>query len=98
MCRMMLFVKSENVVHAGSEIKLMEYTGRIERGVVVFDKKPRLAEGTPVRVQPVPGRRGKKRAASELGEMLLSFAGKAKGLPDDMAENHDHYLYGTPKR
>jgi hypothetical protein len=35
--------------------------------------------------------------ASELGEVLLSFAGKAKGLPHDMAENRDHYLYGTPK-
>jgi hypothetical protein len=96
----MLSVRSKNVVHTGFglEMTLMEYTGKIERGVVVFDKKPRLAEGTSVRVQPVSTQPGKKRAASELGEMLLSFAGKAKGLPDDMAENHDHYLYGTPKR
>jgi hypothetical protein len=25
-------------------------------------------------------------------------AGKAVGLPEDLAENHDHYLHGLPKR
>jgi hypothetical protein len=33
-----------------------------------------------------------------LGQALLEFAGTAEGLPTDMAENHDHYLYGVPKR
>ena len=33
-----------------------------------------------------------------LGEMLLRHAGKAVGLPEDMAAQHDHYLHGTPKR
>ena len=28
----------------------------------------------------------------------LKFAGTAKGLPPDMAENHDHYLHGMPKK
>lgn len=31
-------------------------------------------------------------------DVLLEFAGTAEGLPPDLAENHDHYLYGTPKR
>jgi hypothetical protein len=30
--------------------------------------------------------------------MLLKHAGKAEGLPEDLADQHDHYLYGTPKR
>ena len=33
-----------------------------------------------------------------LAERLSSFIGVAKNLPPDLAENHDHYLYGTPKR
>ena len=33
-----------------------------------------------------------------LSEALLEFAGVAEGLPTDMAENHDHYLHGVPKR
>jgi hypothetical protein len=31
-------------------------------------------------------------------DKLQSLAGKAKGLPPDMAANHDHYLHGLPKR
>lgn len=68
------------------------------RGGVVFDKKAGLAEGTRVRVRSVETRQRRKRAASELRRVLLSFAGRAEGLPVDMALNHDHYLYGTPKR
>ncbi len=32
------------------------------------------------------------------GEALLEIAGTAKGLPGDYAHQHDHYLYGTPKK
>jgi len=31
-------------------------------------------------------------------ESLLELAGTAEGLPADLAEQHDHYLHGTPKR
>lgn len=33
-----------------------------------------------------------------LSAFLLRVAGTAEGLPSDLAENHDSYLYGTPKR
>lgn len=33
-----------------------------------------------------------------LSELLLRFAGTMDGLPEDMAVNHDHYLYGLPKQ
>jgi hypothetical protein len=33
-----------------------------------------------------------------IGKKLLALAGKAKGLPPDMAANHDYYLHGLPKR
>lgn len=36
--------------------------------------------------------------STSLSEMLLRHAGKAVGLPDDLAAQHDHYLHGTPKR
>jgi hypothetical protein len=29
---------------------------------------------------------------------LRKFAGAVRGLPSDMAANHDHYLHGRPKR
>ena len=31
-------------------------------------------------------------------DVLLAFAGTAENLPSDMSVNHDHYLYGGPKR
>ena len=74
----------------------MKYTGTVKGGVVVLEGDATLAEGTMVRVEPVEP--AQERAASTLGEMLLTFAGKAKGLPPDMARNHDHYLHGLPKK
>ena len=33
-----------------------------------------------------------------LGEKLMKYTGRAVGLPEDAALNHDHYLYGAPQR
>lgn len=33
-----------------------------------------------------------------LWNLLGKWAGKAEGLPADLAENHDHYLHGAPKK
>ncbi len=45
------------------------------------------------RPQPGEGRRGKA-----IGQVMLEFAGRAEGLPEDYSANIDHYLYGVPKR
>lgn len=37
-------------------------------------------------------------ADEDTGDFLLRLAGTAEGLPADLAENHDHYLYGMPRR
>ncbi len=72
----------------------MTYKGRVKNGVVVLDRRRRLPEGTEVKVsveRPSDGR-------DPLSRLLLKYAGKARGLPSDLARNHDHYLYGTAKR
>jgi len=84
----------------------MEYRGTIRSGVVVFDSGgTALPDGTPVRVTPIgtpqtppPSTLGDASGTGTLRELLLKFAGRASGLPGDAARNHDHYLYGTPKR
>jgi hypothetical protein len=70
------------------------YTGEVRGGVVVFEGSPPFPDGTKVRVEPVD----MKAALSELSTLLMDVAGKVTGLPADLAENHDHYLHGTPKR
>lgn len=70
----------------------MTIAGTIQNGVVVFDQPPALPEGTRVEVVvPAP-----EEAPTLLG--LLRFAGTANDLPPDMAEQHDHYIHGTPRR
>lgn len=60
-----------------------------------------LPEGTEVRVEAVVAE-GDRPLLDEhgqsLGKKLMKYAGKAVGLPDDAALNHDHYVYGAPKR
>ena len=79
----------------------MVYRGHVENGVVVLDDQVALPEGLVVIIEPSPA--GQEEAAVDetgetLGQKLLKHAGKAVGLPRDLAENHDHYLYGTPKK
>lgn len=72
----------------------MSFDGTIVNGTVVFDEPPSLPEGTRVEVVA----KSPPAAVSDLGAMLLRHAGTARGLPADAAAQHDHYLYGTPKR
>jgi hypothetical protein len=71
----------------------MSVFGTIQNGGVVLDSPILLAEGTRVEVElrEVPA------AATPLGEMLLKHAGVVSG-PSDWAQQHDHYIHGTPKR
>ncbi len=33
-----------------------------------------------------------------LGDRLMKYAGAVKGLPSDLARNHDHFIHGTPRK
>jgi hypothetical protein len=79
----------------------MSYIGTVSHGVVVLPSDAKLQEGAKVRVQSLPARRRKRRpnrSAASLSGILLTFAGKAKRLPKDIARNHDHYLHGLPRK
>lgn len=78
----------------------MVYRGHVKDGVVVFEGTAVPAEGTVVSVRPVRPRAGrsKTRKPPSLAERLGPVLGKAEGLPSDLAQNHDHYLYGLPKQ
>ena len=81
--------------HFGED-SAMTYRGHVKNGVVLLDEPVGLPDGTEVDVSP----RGEPGDGAEptLGEKLLQYAGKARGLPSDLARNHDHYLYGVPKK
>jgi hypothetical protein len=72
----------------------MTYHGRVQNGQIVLDEAASLPEGAAVRVEVIDG----VPSEQTIWEKLLELAGTVEGLPADLAENHDHYLYGSPKR
>ena len=71
----------------------MIYRGHVKIRFVVLENGIELPEGIEVNVEPVtpPPR---KTLAEQLGDLI----GSVPDLPADMAQQHDHYLHGAPKR
>ena len=79
----------------------MTVRGHVKNGAVVLEPGIALPEGAEVRLEITAAQEGQAEVDEDgrtLGQKLLKYAGKAVGLPPDAARNHDHYLYGTPKR
>jgi hypothetical protein len=77
----------------------MELTGVVTNGHIVFDVPCTFPEGTKVKVrvaEPAPVK--EEVFPATLGKRMLKHAGTVPGLPEDLAEQHDHYLHGTQKR
>lgn len=77
---------------------MMSLEGRIHEGTVVFNQPVPLAEGTRVRVEALPAEAAEGADRCSLLERLGDVVGAIDDLPADLASQHDHYLYGTPKR
>jgi hypothetical protein len=71
----------------------MSVTGQVKNGVVVLDAGTLLPEGTRVRVELV-----EEADEPTLADRLRPVIGIVEGLPSDLAQNHDHYLHGRPKK
>jgi hypothetical protein len=70
----------------------MVVMGIVKNGVAVPDEETPLPEGARVRIETVAD------GERTLADRLANVIGIAEGLPPDLAENHDHYLHGQPKR
>ena len=70
---------------------MLKVTGIVLNGTIVLDEGTALPDGLKVTVTATD------EAAPTIWQKLLKIAGTAKDLPSDASEQHDHYLYGTPK-
>jgi hypothetical protein len=70
----------------------MVWFGKIKNGKIQLDPGAQLPEGVTVRIEPVT-RPGDSDPVYRLGDGAVD-----DDLPPDLASQHDHYLYGTPKR
>jgi len=71
----------------------MDLEGVVHNGVIVPDDATALPEGMRVRISLTP-----QEEPRPFGERFAQFKGAAAGLPEDLAEQHEHYRLGTPKR
>jgi len=77
----------------------MTLMGYVKNGAIVLDEPVALPDGIAVKIElavylPV----AEEDTGPSFGERYAEVLGKARSLPEDAAENHDHYLYGTAKR
>ena len=74
----------------------MTYKGKVRNGVVVLEEGAALPEDAEVNVELV-GQPEPKQPPS-WAEVFKDVIGSVEDMPPDMAENHDHYIHGTPKK
>jgi hypothetical protein len=70
----------------------MSFTAVVIKGTIILPPEVNLPDGTEVKIEPVT------KPERTFGEEFREFIGCIKEGPADLADNHDHYLYGTPKR
>ena len=70
----------------------MVISGIVCNGVIVLDQPGTLPEGTRVRL--IVETEGEKPTLAG----LLKYAGILPDMPSEFAQQHDHYIHGTPKR
>jgi hypothetical protein len=71
----------------------MTYKGHVQNGVIVLDEPTDLPDGAEVRVE-----LAERETERSLADRLRNVIGVAKTLPEDISEQHDHYLHGRPKK
>jgi hypothetical protein len=76
----------------------MTLQGTVRNGLIILDPPQQLPDGTRVEVvvRKLPANVGE--GIPSLAERLLKHAGTVPDLPSDLADQHDHYVHGTPKR
>jgi hypothetical protein len=73
----------------------MSYTGTVENGVVKLPPEAQWPDGTRVRLEALEPPAGRHRFVEELRAIAATMP---SDLPAEWAEQHDHYIHGTPKR
>jgi hypothetical protein len=78
----------------------MTYRGIVSNGMIILPQGAELPSGTEVLISPVKGETAAKGTSiwEKLQQAAATAASLPTTLPEDLAENHDHYLHGQAKR
>ncbi len=79
---------------------MIAFKAHFDGKVIVPDEPVKLPTNRPlaVRVELARSRRSKNVREDSVLEWLVENAVADDSLPADLAYQHDHYLYGTPKK
>ena len=75
----------------------MSITAIVENDTIKLPPGVHLPDGTEVSIEPRTPRHTTETQPRTLAERYAEFIGILDG-PEDLAENHDHYASGAPKR
>jgi hypothetical protein len=79
----------------------MTLIGHVQNGAIVLDDPAAvLPEGFTASIElkaPERAQASKEERPLTLAEQFAEFIGVVDDWPTDFAENHDHYIHGTPK-
>lgn len=76
----------------------MSITATVEHGVIKLPAGLDLADGTEVTIETKEPIGREKSSNQSFGERYSEFIGCVRSGVGDLADNHDHYLYGAPRR
>jgi hypothetical protein len=77
----------------------MTFTARVHNRSIALPPDLPVAEGAEVQVTvPEPPVSAEPAEPGNTLGWMLQYAGIVDDLPADLAAEHDHYLYGTPKK
>ena len=75
----------------------MTITAKVHNHTITLPPEFPVAEGAEVQVT-VPDDARALPPPTSFFDSIRDLIGSAKGLPEDFAAEHDHYIHGTPKR
>ena len=84
-------IRRDTMPYQGTQV--MTCRGRVKFGMIVLDQPVNLPEGAVVEVHPLADE-----DIPTIYDRFKDIIGIADSLPADSSVNHNHYLYGTPKR
>ena len=76
----------------------MSITATIKNGVIQLPAGFDLPDGTEVTIETKEPIGIVEKSTQSFGERYSEFIGCIHSGVGDLADNHDHHLYGTPKR
>ena len=76
----------------------MSFTATVTNGVIKLPAGLDLADGTEVTIEPKEPIATVENSRQSFAERYAEFVGCVHSGVGDLADNHDHYLYGAARR